>query len=151
MGLDRLLEADSLELRGQGEGELARHVRECPRCTAVAEKLLEGQAELAARLDEFAPKTEVDAALGEMRARRAVQERRAKRWRVVAPLAVAAALAGLFFLRPVELRHGVPGEPVTASARIEPLVEVPLAKNVMIFESRDRSVKVIWFYNGGAK
>jgi hypothetical protein len=32
------------------------------------------------------------------------------------------------------------------AARIEALVEAPPAKNVLVFETGNESVKVIWFY-----
>jgi hypothetical protein len=39
----------------------------------------------------------------------------------------------------------VPGEGVPAVSQAEPLLEVPSGRNVMVFETRDRSAKVIWF------
>ena len=51
--LERLLEADPAELGGEGDSELVVHLRGCERCTAVAERLLDGQQELAAELGEL--------------------------------------------------------------------------------------------------
>jgi len=48
--IEWLLEAEPDELAGRGEGEAAEHVRSCARCRAVAERLLDAQALLAAEL-----------------------------------------------------------------------------------------------------
>jgi hypothetical protein len=140
-----LLEAEPAELAGQGDSELANHVRECTRCGAVAARLLAGQGELAGALDGLSPRADVEEALSITRARRRRIGWRRHGWRVAAPLAAAAALTALFLVRPPDGR--MPGEVVLLPApRIEPAVEAPLAQNVMVFETQDRSAKVIWFY-----
>jgi hypothetical protein len=142
--LERLLEADPAELSGGGDSELAAHVRGCERCTAVAARLLEGQEELAGALGELGPRAGVEEALRVVRVRRRRSEWRRHAWRVAAPLAAAAAVTAVFLLRS---DGQMPGDPVQFPApRIEPLVEVPVAQNVMVFETQDRSAKVIWFY-----
>ncbi|UCC83075.1 MAG: hypothetical protein JSW46_19330 [Gemmatimonadota bacterium] len=143
--LERLLEADPAELRGQGDSELAVHLRECERCTTVAARLLEGQQELAAELDELGPRTGVGEALSRARARSRRVARRRNAWRVVAPLAAAAVVAAVLL---VGSENGqMPGDVVSFPApRIEPMVEVAAAQNVMVFETQDQSAKVIWFY-----
>ncbi len=143
---ERMLEADPTELAGRGESELAIHIAGCPRCSAVAERLLKGQAELGRALDTLGPRTGVDEALA--RARRA--SRRTKRraaWRVALPLAAAAALAGILFLRPTPFQP-LPESDLQVVERWEerPFVESQTDRNVMVFETRDRSAKVIWFY-----
>lgn len=140
-----LLGAEPAELAGQGDSELAAHVRECKRCGAVAARLLAGEAELAGALDELGPRTDVEEALSFVRARRRRIGWRRGGWRVAAPLAAAAAVAVLLLVRLPDGR--MPGEMVLLPApRIEPAVEAPLAQNVMVFETRDRSAKVVWFY-----
>jgi hypothetical protein len=47
MMLDQLLEADLPELSGIGDSAVAAHVRECPRCRAVAEQLVRDTTALA--------------------------------------------------------------------------------------------------------
>jgi len=143
--LELLLAAEPAELAGQGDSELAAHVRECKRCGAVAARLLEGQEQLAGALAELGPRTDVEAALSVARARRRSIRWRRGGWRVAAPLAAAAALALLFLARLPDGR--MPGEVVLLPApRIESVVEAPLAQNVVVFETRDRTAKVIWFY-----
>ncbi len=140
-----LLEADPTELAGRGDSELAEHVRGCARCGAVAARLLRGQEELATALGELGPRTGVEEALSIVRARRRKVEWRRHAWRVVAPLAAAAAIAAVVILRsPTE---PLPEEIVRSPApRIEAVVKVAAAQNVMVFETRDKSAKVIWFY-----
>lgn len=143
--LELLLEAEPAELAGQGDSELAAHVRECERCGAVAARLLEGQEQLAGALAELGPRTDVEEALSIVRARRGGIAWRRYGWRLAAPLAAAAVLAVLLLARLPDGR--MPGKMVQLPApRIEPAVEAPLAQNVMVFETRDRSAKVIWFY-----
>ncbi|UCC49809.1 MAG: hypothetical protein JSV41_06530 [Gemmatimonadota bacterium] len=143
--LELLLAAEPTELAGQGDSELAAHIRECKRCGAVAARLLAGQGELAGALGELGPRTDVEEALSVARARRRRIGWQRRGWRVAAPLAAAAAVAALFLARLPDGR--MPGEMVLLPApRIEPAVEAPLAQNVMVFETRDRSAKVIWFY-----
>ncbi len=143
---ERLLEADPAELAGRGDGELATHVRDCPRCAAVATQLLAGQKELDRALDALRPATGVEEALRPIRARRRHSAWTRFSWRWAAPLAAAAALVGVLVLRSVDTEE-MPGEIVARPASsIEPLVETATAQNVMVFETRDRSAKVIWFY-----
>ncbi|NIN72088.1 MAG: hypothetical protein GTO46_09260 [Gemmatimonadetes bacterium] len=143
--LERLLEADPAELRGEGYSELADHLRECERCIAVAGRLLAGQQELAAELGELGPRAGVGAALSKARARSRQVARRRNAWRVAAPLAAAAAVAAVLLV--ASPNGQMPGEIVPGpAARIEPVVEVAVAQNVMVFETQDQSAKVIWFY-----
>lgn len=141
---ERLLEADPAELAGRGASELALHVRECDRCAAVGARLLAGQQQLAAALTEWRPRTEVGAALSAVRARRGRSANWERVWRW-APVAAAAVLAAAMVWR--ALPSGmVEGERVPAVAEVEPLLEVPSGENVLVFETRDKSAKVIWFY-----
>jgi anti-sigma factor RsiW len=143
--LERLLEADPAELSGHGDSELVVHLRECERCTAVAARLLDGQEELAGALSELGPRTRVEEALSGSRARRRRVARRRNAWRVAAPLAAAAAVTAVFLVGSPNGR--MPGEIVPGPApRIEPVVEMAVAQNVMVFETEDQSARVIWFY-----
>jgi len=60
--IERLLEAEPDELAGRGGGRVAEHVRSCARCRAVAERLLDAQAALAAELTA-PPQVGVDEAI----------------------------------------------------------------------------------------
>jgi anti-sigma factor RsiW len=141
---EALLEAEPAELAGRVDSDLAVHVRECERCGAVAASLLAGQEQLAGALVELRPRTEVAEALNALRARRGrkLAWERAWRWGSVA---AAAAIAAAMVLRALPTARMMPGESVPAVSQAEPLLEVPSGQNVMVFETRDRSAKVIWF------
>ena len=146
MAVQRMLEAEPGDLAGHGDSELAVHVRGCERCSAVAARLLEGQAELGRMLDAMDPRTDIDEALARARrVRRRTRQRSA--WRVALPVAVAAALAGIVFLRPTPVQQ-LPGSDVQVVERWEAreFVEPQTNRNVLVYETRDRSAKVIWFY-----
>lgn len=141
-----LLEADPIELAGEGGSPLASHVRECERCRATAATLLEGQAELAMALEGTRPRIVVEEAIAAARAQQSRMARRRAAWRWLPPIAAAAVLAGLLVLRPFELgRNGELG-PTYTSRHVQPLVEAPAGKDVMVFKTKDPSITVIWFY-----
>lgn len=143
--LERLLTADPAELAGRIDSDLALHVRECERCAAVAARLLAGQGQLAASLIELRPRTEASVALAAVHARRdrKLVWERAWRW---GPVAAAAALAAAMVLEALPSRTLEGGRSPVGAAQVEPLLEAPSGENVMVFETRDRSAKVIWFY-----
>ncbi len=140
-----MLEADPAELAGQGDSELAVHLRECARCQVVGTKLLAGQAGLAAALTRMTPPTTVDVALSAARERRTKARRWQQFWRW-GPVAAAAAIAGAMVLQALGGAPTLEGEIGPVPAAIEPLVQAPAGQNVMVFETSDRSAKVIWFY-----
>lgn len=143
--LERLLEAEPTELQGHGDSELAIHVRGCARCQAIGTKLLAGQEQLATALGELRPAVGVDQALSLVRARRS----RAGRWQAMwewTPVAAAAAAAAVMILQSVGGGRLADSSVVMAPPMVEPLVEMTTEQSVMVFESRDQSAKVIWFY-----
>jgi len=142
---ERLLDADHEELAGQGDSQLAVHVRECPRCQAVGAKLLGGQQLLANALTQLVPHTDVEQALGTARERRSRIRRREQFWRW-GPIAAAAAISGVMILQALGGTPMLESEIGPLPAVVEPLVEAPAGQNVMVFETRDQSTKVIWFY-----
>ncbi len=144
--LKLLLEADPAELEGRADSELSAHVRSCARCMRVGQELLDQQDLLSRELAALRPAVGVEDALQLERRERIRRRRQRRAWRLAAPLAAAAALAAVFLARGPEAGR-MPGEVVALpAARIEPAVEVSEGQNVMVFETRDRSAKVIWFY-----
>jgi len=143
--LERLLEADPEELAGQGDSEVAVHVRECVRCQAVGAKLLVGQGRLTDALGRMVPRTDVDRALSAARARRLKAHRWQQFWQW-GPVAAAAAIAGVMILQALGGAPMLEGEIGAVPVAIEPLVEAPAGRNVMVFETSDQLAKVIWFY-----
>jgi hypothetical protein len=142
---ERLLEADPAELAGQGDSEVAVHVRECGGCKAVGTQLLGGQEQLATVLTQMVPRTDVDGALSAARAHRSKIRKRQQFWQW-GPIAAAAAISGVMILRALGGNPIVEGEILSPPAAIESLVEAPAGQNVLVFETRDQSAKVIWFY-----
>lgn len=142
---EQMLEADPAELSGRSDSELAGHVKACPRCQAVAGELLAGQLQLANVLGELGPKADVSEALSaaQMRWQRTLRRERAWRW---APLAAAAAVAAAMLIQSLPSGGMMEGEVAAAPAAVEPLVESAASQSVMVFETRDRSATVIWFY-----
>ncbi len=107
--------------------------------------MLAGQERLAAALGELRPATGVEQALNLTRARRS----KAPRWQRVwqwAPVPAAAAAAALMIVQSLGGGRLTDSPVVLAPAMAEPLVEVETDQSVMVFESRDQSSKVIWFY-----
>lgn len=144
--LARMMEAEPGELAGEAETELTGHLRRCARCSAVAAGLLEGEAELNRALGSLRPRTNVEEALDRARRARSRVARRSA-WPVALALAAAAALAGILFLRPTPFET-LPRSDVPVVERWEerPFVAPQANRNVLVFETRDRSAKVIWFY-----
>ena len=108
---DWLLEAEPAELRGQGEGELAAHVRGCSTCAALAARILADEAALATAVSAMVAKVALDVEPSRTR-HQAERRRRTRRrvvWGVAAPLAAAAIGALALFPR---VAPGDPGSPL---------------------------------------
>jgi anti-sigma factor RsiW len=98
-----LLEADPYELRGEGDGALATHLRRCEACRRSARRILEGERALDDALRARAARRSVDHVLREVRATLAEGREdpagqvpgapRSIRWKVAVPLAAAAVAA----------------------------------------------------------
>ena len=91
-----LLTAELNELRGAGDSEVAAHVRECLRCRAAAQRILQGNLLLAARLESALT----------------AKKRAGSAWPLWFALPIAAMLAGLVVLheRNVQLEF-TPNDP----------------------------------------
>lgn len=169
--LERMLEAEPETLRGEGDGELVRHLAGCARCARIAATLVEESDAVDRALDEWAGEISADAtadaALAAIRATPtdevappgfdqgsgAVGVRRVSRrtWmrRAWVPLAAAAALAGILFLT----RHEMPFPPASGSdgPAVEPRVSVtpPPDRNVAIMETENPNITIVWLYQRG--
>ncbi len=142
---DRLLEADPQELTGRTDSDLAVHVRGCARCQVVASELLAGQVQLAGELAKLRPRPDVSEALRLTRARWRRTRRLERAWHW-GPVAAAAVLAAAMVLSSLPAGRMVEGDIATVPTTLEPLVEEATSRNVLVFEARDRSAKVVWFY-----
>ena len=155
-----LLEADPAELAGRGDDPLARHLRECPSCMALAGEILAIEGELARELESAVPPLELDrildmaAAAGDTaempegapevlpfqtpssgRVRRAALR--------LLPLAAAAVLATLFVAREPQLPGPSFSPPVQAPGLD---VEVPEGRNVAVLKTSDPDITVLWLF-----
>ena len=142
-----LLEAEPAEMRGEGDGELAQHLRACPQCDALARQVLE---DLDALSDALAA-PEPTVAVSDAVARAAVDARRRRKrralWRAVAPALAAASLAGLLVTQRTTRQLGVQRLPVErdAPARV-PDVEAPVGRDYMVLGSDNSNIVIIWFF-----
>jgi hypothetical protein len=132
-----LLTADPDELRGIGDSELARHIRECGRCASDAQRILGTTAMLAARLDSSARISKNRAA--------AKSDALPVWWALPIAAVLASVLIGGQRWRDRDLEV-VPR--VGTLQRMElpvdvPVVNVPADRNVAVFRTTE-NVTVVW-------
>lgn len=167
---ERLFEASATALAGGGESAVARHVRSCAACGAVARRILDETELLWANLERLQPRMSEDEAVRLARgleghkvgvveppATRRVGSlgvrRRWMRWAPV-PVAAAAAIATLVLTagpRIERLEDTDPSQRVVpqeaAVASLEGLsVDIPEQGRVAVFETKNPSITVVWFY-----
>ena len=150
-----LLEATPAELRGEGEGALAEHLRECALCRRRAARLLEAEAALDAALGAGGA-LDVEAVLA-----RAAQAAMELTWRERAgsavrslasvrrgwiPLAAAAVVVTLLL---VARSPAPPPLPAVARSEALPLVETTSADAVAIIETDNPNITLLWFSEQG--
>ena len=152
---DRLLEADLAELRGEGDGELARHLAACPRCAAQAREIVRATQAMDDLLHGVRPRPDIDAVIA--RARMGVEEgarapEPGSSWpqRSWVGLALAAGIAALVLWseRPPEL----PGTPLAALPGPEsapPVLDGSQAGGAVVIETDNPDITVLWFFQGG--
>ena len=150
-----LLEADLPDLDADGPSPLADHLRTCARCAEAAAAILQELASLESQLTASVPDGAVDtimARLGPAGASKPPQPEAAplslSRWRRSPwiPVAMAAGVAGLFFV--ARMRTPIPERmlPVAASAPSLPLVESSGAATVAVIETDNPDITVLWFF-----
>ena len=145
--LRALLEAEPLELKGEGESAVAAHVRECSECRAAAEVLLTGEESLAETLRGQAPPLDVKSVLERAHSAPGPGRRawRSAAWKSVVPLAAAAATAFLLLTR----NGGMPPvAPVSEPSLITTaqVLEAPEGMNVAVLETQNPAIAVVWFF-----
>lgn len=172
--LERMLEAEPAELRGEVDTEMARHIAGCARCGAVAAAMLAEANALDAALGEYAAalagttdadrtaaaRVAADAALtaigpenGEetLPGRGPVSSRsRGRRWTRAAwlPLAAAAALAGVLVLGrgPGPFPTSVPTLPDPRPPAPAVSVRPPADRGTAIMETGNPDITIVWLY-----
>lgn len=170
--LERMLEAEPAELRGETDTELAAHIAGCDRCAAVAAAMLEEADVVDAALDGYAvgrsmgeaagadaptrhhtaADAAAEAALAAAREEPAEAIPRAQRtapWirRAWIPLAAAAALAAVLVLRhaPAPLPTGTP---TPDAPTVQPRVSItpPADKGAAIMATENPNITIVWLY-----
>jgi predicted anti-sigma-YlaC factor YlaD len=146
--VELILEADPQDLAGKGDSILARHVRSCPKCRALALVVLEEERALAVQMVEAVPAPDLDAilALG-LASENRPSSRHARKFRsagyALIPLAAAAALVGL-------LLQSEPTLPGPAYSSPEPTValglEIPEGRNAAVLRTDNPDITVLWFF-----
>ncbi len=146
LAFEGMLEADPEELAGQGDSELAAHIKQCSRCGAVAAEILAGQELLANGLRRLRVDGTVEELLPEVR-RVAATPRRRLLTRVALPLAAAATLALLIVGdRPTVPRPEAAVQIAQAMPRPEQSVRLAPNTNAVVFKTSNPKITVVWFY-----
>ena len=142
---DLLLEAEPAELRGEGDGALARHVRGCPACRQRATFLLGETDVLRATMDAFRPSRRKPSPAPSV-VRRLRTPATGRGLRILLPLALAAGIAALVLVRRDDVTP--PSAPLHVTRATPPVldVQVPAAQSVAVFQTANPNIVVIWSY-----
>jgi hypothetical protein len=151
---EMLLEAEPSELRAEGGGALAEHLRRCDGCRRAALVILAANDDLAEALAGEADPAAVDAVLRDAGVASVAGEapprpgpwRRARNW-AWAGGALAAAVAGVILIR----GRPAPTPPSLVSARVAaqerlPVVADASADRVAVLATDDPDITVLWFF-----
>lgn len=161
-----LLEADVAELDPDGSSPpsspLAAHLRDCARCAAAAADIRRSLAELDAHLTAAAPDGAVDAIMARLAEPVAAAAGGSAPARAIAggffpagrtwrrspwiPFALAAGVAGLFYVARVRTPLPEGGTALLASAPALPLVESSGSAGVAVIETDNPDITVLWFF-----
>ena len=144
--LEQMLVSEVEDLTGESGTELAAHIVACARCQAVASEIVEGQRRLADSLRAMESGRTVDTVLDEVRAQVTRRRRRTRAFRVLVPLAAAAALA---LLVTTDRSGTVPSSvavPESATAVPRTMVRLPPTTNAMVLKTDNPKITVVWFY-----
>ncbi len=146
---DALLLAEPAELRGEGPGPVATHVRTCAACRAAARRILEGTQALDEWLGSVGapPSLEALSALASVGRRppgRAMPRgRRALAW---IGLSVAAAAIAVLVLPPDRPAPVGSGGPTADPEELLPLVQDAEGRSFAVLETDDPNITVLWFF-----
>ena len=148
--LDYLLEAELDELDGASDTEVGRHIRDCERCRAVAQKVLDSTTRLDAALATVPDGFDLDAVLGragspESGPRAATISPIRRRWQQIASVALAASIVGLLVLG--DRDEPLPGASFAPRLSTQlPIVEPSTGQNVAVITTDNPDITVLWFF-----
>lgn len=145
-----ILEGDAHELEGAGEGPLAAHIRDCPRCRGMARAVLDGENALAKEMARLVPMPDLNRLLQEAKASEEekgevtpLRKRGRRLGMSLFPIAAAAAAAGLLFLTEPQ----TPFDPYFPPESTLGLgLEVPEGQTVAVLATNNPSITVLWFF-----
>lgn len=147
-----LLEADLEELRGEGDGALAEHLRACAACRASARHILDAERALDVALEAEAAQRGPTSAIAPAvppGARRSPGASARPKWRRVAPWGLVAAAAALAVLVGPRFRGAGPPREVlreVAPAAADVDATPAAGSTVVLFRTADPTITVVWFY-----
>jgi predicted anti-sigma-YlaC factor YlaD len=143
-----LLEAELAELRGEGESEVARHVRECTRCRAMAQEIVEQEGALAQALAGVRPQVSADTAAAETAAAKvlSLRPRWKRRWAAIIPAALAATVAGILLTSNGTPPAVVPSTTEDAAVAAVPVVDATSSDTYVVFNTDNPDIVVVWLY-----
>jgi len=138
---DQMLEADRPDLGAATASELSLHLRDCARCRAAAERILDAERELERALAAATPgRTPREAT------RAAARGASRRRWTSrAASLAAAAILAIVLLGRRADVRRPPPA-PTRFASGSDIAVEAPPGRSVAVFRTDNPDIVVIWFF-----
>lgn len=145
---DLLLEAELAELRGEGESQVARHVRECTRCRAMAQEIVEQEVALAQALAGVRPRVSAGTAAAEAATAKVLplRPRWKRRWAAVVPAALAATLAGILLTSNRTPPAVVPSTTEVAAVAAVPVVDAASSETFVVFHTDNPDIVVVWLY-----
>lgn len=143
-----LLEVELAELRGEGESEVARHIRECTRCRATAQEIVEQEGALAQVLAGVRPKVSAGTAAAGAAAAKVppLGPRWKRRWTAVIPAALAATIAGILLTSNGTPPTVVPSTTETAAVAAVPVVDAASSETFVVFNTDNPDIVVVWLY-----
>jgi hypothetical protein len=144
--VEQILEADPVDLCGDGDSLLAQHLRGCTKCQALAQVVIDEEGILAVQMAEVVSSTDpdeiLDRSLGPSSARRIPGHFKRAGFALL-PLAAAAGIASLFLAGEPPL----PGSSYAPPTRTPDLgLEVPEGRNAALLRTNNPDITVLWFF-----
>jgi anti-sigma factor RsiW len=143
-----LLEAELAELRGEGESEVARHIRDCARCQSMAREIVEQEGALAQALAGVRPQVSADTVAAAAATAKVLplRPRWKRRWAAVITAALAATIAGILLTSNGTPPADVPSTTEVAAAATVPVVDATSSETFVVFNTDNPDIVVVWLY-----
>lgn len=147
---EALLLAEPGELRGEGRGEVADHLRSCASCRTDADRILAGARALDAWLETSGRAPTLDQLTGPEPGEAGVSRRGS--WRRGRPavawiaLSAAAAAVVLLFRPPVQPPPSGIDVEMPRSEEPLPLVQDAGSRSFAVLETEDPDITLLWFF-----